>query len=170
MKKYEGGFESQEFKALLNLLTSKSCCACNSVAAGNRTCLKNAKEGRCLIYDKNADILTKLEEKEYPSFLYQRYEYQASPLIFMECPDLTQEQMMHLLLNFITYYGNMDHNKTLYALELSILIINLIHDSALVINPHYLEITAVLDEIVDVLPEAFGSTFRSAVDAFHGGN
>lgn len=83
--------------------------------------------------------------------IYSHYEYEDYPLFFLSV-HLTEKERMLFIKHFSFWYGNTDQDTETYSLEFSI-IINMLLSNSVVLNPKYLLLEEVLDDILMLLPE-----------------
>lgn len=82
---------------------------------------------------------------------FEHYEYEGQPLYFLEQP-MTEKQKLDLIYQFDEWYGNTDQETTVWALEFQI-IVRMLLQGYLVINPYYLALEEVLTDILDCLQD-----------------
>ena len=82
---------------------------------------------------------------------FEHYEYEGQPLYFLEQP-MTEKQKLDLIQKFDEWYGNTDQETTVWALEFQI-IVRMLLQGYLVINPYYLALEEVLTDILDCLQD-----------------
>lgn len=80
---------------------------------------------------------------------YEYYEYEEQPLFFIKSK-MSDAQKLLLISKMDEWYGNTDQDTTDYALEFAI-VVRMILDSYLVINPRYLAIEEVLQDILEII-------------------
>ena len=84
-------------------------------------------------------------------YRYEAGEHKGKPLYFMgTC--LNVEEQIHLIQKFRQWYGDTDQDTELFGAE-SYIVISGILDGMLVLNPKYLLLEDVLEELVELLPE-----------------
>lgn len=82
---------------------------------------------------------------------FEHYEYERKPLYFLE-QRMTESQKLDLIYQFDEWYGNTDQDTTVWALEFQI-IVRMLLQGYLVINPYYLALEEVLTDILDCLQD-----------------
>lgn len=82
---------------------------------------------------------------------FEHYEYEGKPLYFLE-QRMTESQKLDLIYQFDEWYGNTDQDTTVWALEFQI-IVRMLLQGYLVINPYYLALEEVLTDILDCLQD-----------------
>lgn len=84
------------------------------------------------------------------------YDYMDCPLVFVQLSSLTPQQKISLLQIFDEAYGNTDQDADHWALEYQVLTRMLLHESALIVNPYFVDITdwRLLIKIGDCIGEA----------------
>ena len=99
------------------------------------------------------DILLQNSEKlvKEKVIAFEHYEYEGQPLYFLEQP-MTEKQKLDLIQKFDEWYGNTDQETTVWALEFQI-IVRMLLQGYLVINPYYLALEEVLTDILDCLQD-----------------
>lgn len=114
-----------------------------------------------MIKIKNSQILKKREktpEDEDRLFTWKEYQYDDMdwPLIFVQLSSLTPQQKISLLKIFDEAYGNTDQDTDHWTLEYQVLTRMLLHESALIANPYFVDITdrRLLIKIGDCIGEA----------------
>lgn len=80
---------------------------------------------------------------------FEHYEYEERPLFFIKS-EMSDAQKLLLISKMDEWYGNTDQDTTDYALEFAI-VVRMILDSYLVINPRYLAIEEVLQDILGII-------------------
>lgn len=91
---------------------------------------------------------------------YSSYEYIKEPLFFLETRGIMTEKLkLDLIAAFEEWYGSTDQETTEYALEFEI-IVRMIINNAVVLNPTHLDIVAVLDDICSLLPDDIRNAYR----------
>lgn len=80
---------------------------------------------------------------------FEHYEYEEKPLFFIK-REMSDAQKLFLISKMDEWYGNTDQDTTDYALEFSI-VVRMILDNYLLINPSYLAIEEVLQDILEII-------------------
>lgn len=80
---------------------------------------------------------------------FEHYEYEDQPLFFIK-QEMTDAQKLLLISKMDEWYGNTDQDTTDYALEFAV-VVRMILCDYLVINPRYLEIEEVLQDILEIV-------------------
>lgn len=111
--------------------------------------------------NENFQILEKEEDDKLFSWKEYIYDYMDYPLIFVQLSSLTPHQKMYLLKIFDEAYGNTDEDTDHWALEYQVLTRMLLHESALIVNPYFVDITdrRLLIKIGDCIGEANSKKF-----------
>lgn len=96
------------------------------------------------------------DEEVSPNFKYfieASNEYKKNPLLFVYLPHLNNRDIVQLLCEFDTFYGDTDQETTDWAFEYQLLTRMLVHDKCLLVNPKYLDLSEVVDSIAAMIPE-----------------
>ena len=80
---------------------------------------------------------------------FEHYEYEDQPLLFIK-QEMTDAQKLILISKMDEWYGNTDQDTIDYALEFAV-VVRMILCDYLVINPRYLEIEEVLQDILEIV-------------------
>lgn len=90
---------------------------------------------------------------------YDYGEYRTAPLYFISIGDIGSDNILKLISQFDTWYGDTDQEITTWATEFQKLALMLINHQMLLVNPRYLLITDILYELNEMLAEMGAPTF-----------
>ena len=90
---------------------------------------------------------------------YDYGEYRTAPLYFINIGDIGSDNILKLISQFDTWYGDTDQETTTWAIEFQKLVLMLINHQMLLVNPRYLLIADILYELNGMLAEMGAPTF-----------
>lgn len=102
--------------------------------------------------DMQSSILTlrwKNGIKDTIAAAYRSYEYESCPIYFLR-QEMTKKQKFLLIGRFDEWYGNTSQETTEWALEFQV-VVRMLLSGYLVVNPKYLEMEDVLEDILQIL-------------------
>ncbi len=110
--------------------------------AGSRYC--NQKDCYCENCVRDSESIQILS--------YNFYEFEDYPLYFIKIR-LDKDERVRLLQQFDLWYAGTDQETKQYALEFAV-IVRMLLDDAIVLNPKYLALGEVLDEMLSLIPDS----------------
>lgn len=112
-------------------------------------------------YCQTDECYCKVCVRESSSATFLKYafsEFSEQPLYFMKA-NLDTEERMRLLRQFDMWYENTNQETELYALEYAV-ITRMLIDNAIVLNPRYLALEEVLNELLSLIPDSKRRLYR----------
>lgn len=125
--------------------------------AGSRYC--NQKDCYCENCVRNSE--------SSPILSYNVYEFENYPLYFIKIR-LDTDERVRLLRQFDLWYADTDQETKQYALEFAV-IVRMLLDNAVVLNPKYLALGEVLDELLSLIPDSKRKLYREYFLKIQGG-
>lgn len=107
------------------------------------------------------------DDESSPILSYAFYEFEHHPLYFMRIK-LSTEERMQLLRQFDVWYGNTEQETEQYALEYAV-IARMLLDNAIILNPKYLALDEILDELLTLIPDSRRALYREHFLKIQGG-
>lgn len=92
------------------------------------------------------------DDESFPILSYSFYEFKRHPLYFLRI-GLDMREQTKLLRQFDVWYGNTNQETEQYALEYAV-ITRMLLNNAIVLNPKYLNLGEVLDELLLLIPDS----------------
>lgn len=126
--------------------------------AGSRYC--NQKDCYCKNCVRNSESIRILS--------YNFYEFEDYPLYFIKIR-LDTDERIRLLQQFDLWYADTDQETKQYALEFAV-ITRMLLDNAIVLNPKYLVLDDVLDELLSLIPDSKRKLYRKYFIRIQDGN